>query len=173
MKVTADGFTFNFTDALDAFVFDEMDKQKPTYHGLPMKAVDVVAEFADSYVYVEVKDFSNPKKFGQWDSGLMVSEAKQERFNNLRESLMYKYRDSYLFRHAEGKVEKPVHYICLMGLDDAQSAFMQDELSRHLPVGQASPRWKQAIVESCHVVNMAKWNKDFPKWPVSRVPEST
>lgn len=34
-----DGFSFDFTDALDAFVFDEKDKTRMTYHGQPMKAV--------------------------------------------------------------------------------------------------------------------------------------
>lgn len=35
--VAADGFEFQFTDALDAFVFDETDSTKPTFHGAPMK----------------------------------------------------------------------------------------------------------------------------------------
>ena len=41
MKIDADGFSFDFTDAINAFVFDEKDKSKPTYHGLPMKAVEL------------------------------------------------------------------------------------------------------------------------------------
>ena len=44
--VEADGFEFRFEDALDAFVFDETDSTKPTFHGAPMKGVDIVAEFA-------------------------------------------------------------------------------------------------------------------------------
>lgn len=63
MRVYADGFSFDFTDALDAFVFDEKDKTKPTYHGQPMKAVDIVAEFEDAYVFVEMKDFDNPAAY--------------------------------------------------------------------------------------------------------------
>ena len=45
MRIIADGFAFDFTDALDVFIFDEKDKTRPTYHGLPMKAVDLIAEF--------------------------------------------------------------------------------------------------------------------------------
>ena len=30
--VEADGFEFRFEDALDAFVFDETDSTKPTFH---------------------------------------------------------------------------------------------------------------------------------------------
>ena len=52
--VEADGFEFRFEDALDAFVFDETDSTKPTFHGAPMKGVDIVAEFAEAYVYVEL-----------------------------------------------------------------------------------------------------------------------
>ena len=48
MKVVqTDGFEFRFENALDAFVFDETDPEKPTFHGAPMKGVDIVAEFAD------------------------------------------------------------------------------------------------------------------------------
>ena len=58
--VAADGFEFQFTDALDAFVFDEKDRSKPTFHGAPMKGVDIVAEFEEAYVYVELKDYDDP-----------------------------------------------------------------------------------------------------------------
>jgi hypothetical protein len=46
MKVQSDGFEFDFTDAVDAFVFDQKDKTHPHYHGLShaMKAVDLVVE---------------------------------------------------------------------------------------------------------------------------------
>ena len=53
--IDADGFSFHFTDAIHAFVFDEKDKTKPTFHGVPMKGVDIVAEFDQAYVYVELK----------------------------------------------------------------------------------------------------------------------
>ena len=46
MKVKADGFEFEFPEALYAYVFDEKDKHAPRYHGLShaMKAVDLVVE---------------------------------------------------------------------------------------------------------------------------------
>ena len=46
MRIEADGFEFDFPDALDAFCFDEKDKTKPHFHGLShaMKAVDLVIE---------------------------------------------------------------------------------------------------------------------------------
>lgn len=52
MKIEADGFCFDFTDAIDAFIFDEKDKQKPHYHGLSqaMKGVDIIVELDNDYL---------------------------------------------------------------------------------------------------------------------------
>lgn len=171
MRVSTDGFSFNFTDALEAFVFDETDKTKPTYHGMPMKAVDIVAEFQDKYVFVEIKDFNNHEMYdGKMASDGEEAAGKQEHFNWLKNYLKYKYRDSYLFRHLEDKVEKPIHYICLLaGFDNAQSLVMQKTLRRELPVGKKSKRWKRSIVKSCQVLNMQKWKDNFHKWQLKPI----
>ena len=65
MIVECDGFEFDFTDALDVFIFDEKDKQKTNYHGLShaMKAVDIVVELQDYYLFIEVKDFYEPESY--------------------------------------------------------------------------------------------------------------
>lgn len=168
MKLEVDGFSFDFTDALDAFVFDETDKTKSTYHGQPMKAVDIIAEFQDFYVFVEMKDFNDPASYDTKDfTTEEESKAKRAGFKWLKNYLKYKYRDSYLFRHAEQKVDKPIYYICLLTFDNALNTAMQKILSKELPVGLKSKRWKQELVKSCQVVNVARWNKNFPKWPVS------
>jgi hypothetical protein len=84
--------------------------------------------------------------------------------------LKYKYRDTYLYRHAEEKVDKPIHYICLINLDNAQNSIMQKNLRRELPVGIASIRWKHGIVSSCQVLDAKKWNAVFPNWPLVQSP---
>ncbi|MBW1967270.1 MAG: hypothetical protein JRI48_07770 [Deltaproteobacteria bacterium] len=169
MKIVSDGFHFDFTDALNVFIFDEKDKSKPTYHGLPMKAVDLIAEFPDAYVFVEMKDFDDPDFYNQKLAENDEEEKeKRDHFRWLKNYLKYKYRDTYLFRHAENKVDKPIHYICLLTFDNALNTTMQKALWRELPVGLASRRWKWEIVKSCHVVNLARWNENFPKWPMSR-----
>lgn len=171
MKIDTDGFYFDFTDALDVFVFDETDKAKSTYHGQPMKAVDIVAEFDDVYIYVEMKDLDDPDLYNPaFAANEDEIKDKRAHFKWLKNYLKYKYRDSYLFRHAEHKVDKPIHYICLLTFESALNVAMQKALKRELPVGKTSPRWKQAIVESCQVVDVAKWNDNFPKWPVSHIP---
>ncbi|MGE5659569.1 MAG: hypothetical protein ACM37W_23485 [Actinomycetota bacterium] len=168
--IEADGFQFVFEDALDAFIFDEKDKTKSTYHGLPMKAVDIVAEFESAYIYIEIKDFHEPSLYHEASGS--SDEEKKERKDNfkwLKNYLKYKYRDSYLCRHAEQKVDKPIHYICLLTFDNALNSRMKKSLEQELPIGIASRRWVQPIVASCQVVNIERWNKNFPKWLVKRL----
>ena len=170
MKVDADGFSFDFTDAVNAFIFDEKDPTKSTYHGQPMKAVNIVAELKEAYIFVEIKDLHDPDMY---DEALAEDDddrkEKRDHFKWLKNFLKYKYRDSYLYRHAEDKVEKPIHYICLLTFENGINVAMQKALSRELPVGMTSPRWKRELVKSCQVVNLARWNYNFPNWPVRRV----
>jgi hypothetical protein len=168
--VEADGFRFEFDEAIEAFVFDETDISKPTYHGAPMKGVDIVAEFEEAYIYVEIKDYDEQ---GQYDVMVFESDEekseKQKAFRWLKNYLKYKFRDSYLYRHAENKVDKPIHYVCLLTFDNALNSRMKRSLTLELPVGKKSSRWNKALVQSCQVVNMDKWNENFPKWPVARI----
>ena len=170
MKIDADGFSFDFTDAINAFIFDEKDRSKPTFHGQPMKAVDIVAEFSEAYVFVEMKDFHDPESYNQ---SLAIdgedAEKRNANFKWLKNYLKYKYRDSYLFRHAEGKADKPIHYICLLTFDNSLNSRLQKSLKQELPVGKASRRWLQGIAESCQVLNVNAWNRNFPKWPVTHL----
>lgn len=168
--VEADGFEFRFTNALEVFVFDETDKSKATFHGAPMKGVDIIAELEDAYIYVEMKDYDDQSIYDVLVA--MTEEEKrlrQDSFKWLKNYLKYKYRDSYLYRHAEHKVEKPIHYICLITFDNALNSRMQKALKAELPVGKPSIRWVQSIATSCQVVNLVKWNENFPKWPVTRI----
>jgi len=164
-----DGFSFDFTDALDAFVFDEKDRSKPTYHGQPMKAVDIVVELVSAYLYVEIKDLHDPTAYDPKtfeDDGEL--RKKRDGFKWLKNYLKYKYRDSYLFRHAEKKVDKPIHFICLLTFDNALNGTLQKALKRELPIGKASTRWKEELVASCQVLNLELWNRCFTRWPASR-----
>lgn len=171
MKVVdADGFRFKFDDAIEAFVFDEKDKSKSKYHGAPMKGVDVVAEFEEAYVFIEIKDYDDQEAY---DTLVYSSDEekkdKQKSFKWLKNYLKYKLRDSYLYRHAEDKVDKPIHYVCLLTFDNALNSRMKKSLVQELPVGKKTRRWNKELVQSCQVVNVDKWNENFPKWPVTRI----
>lgn len=170
MIVESGGFRFNFTDAIDAFVFDETDKTKATYHGVHMKAVDIVAEFKNNYLFVEIKDFDDPEKYNA--GGAIDDDEISERrhhFRWLKRYLKYKYRDTYIYRYAEDKVDKPIHYVCLLTFDNALNTLMRKFLSKELPTGKPSPRWTKEIAASCQVVNIAKWNANFKRWPMQRI----
>ncbi len=160
MKIEVDGFEFDFTDAREVSIFDEKDKTKTTYHGLShaMKAVDLIVELKNEYLFVEVKDFHSPDDYG---------EANQ--FNHLRETLKYKYRDSFLYRWAEGKTDKAIRYLCLLTLENALISRMNQELRKQLPPGKPIPRWQNEIAKACVVLNEERWNRNFPKWPVRRI----
>ena len=159
MKMTVDGFDFEFEDAIDVFVFDEKDKNLPNYHGLShaMKAVDLVVELENDYLFIEVKDFNEPDNYFDGNN-----------FNHLREVLKQKYRDTFLYRWAENKINKPIRYLCLLTLDNALTSRMNKEIKKQLPAGRPISRWEQAIAQSSVVVNIDRWNHNFPKWPVNR-----
>ena len=90
MKISADGFEFDFTDALDAFIFDEADKTKSNFHGLShaMLAVDIIVELDDAYLFIEIKSFYNPK----------TNEQIEPNFKEKKNDLKYKYRDTWIYR---------------------------------------------------------------------------
>lgn len=171
MNIETDGFSFDFSDALDVFCFDEKNQEKPHFHGLShaMKAVDLVVELPTDYLFIEIKDFYAPDDY---DFKQAIDAAqRQDRqtcFNHLREVLKHKFRDTWLYRWAEGKTDKPIHYLCLLTLDNALLSLMHQELQRQLPVGAAGPRWSGALLQSCAVLNLERWNRNFPKWPVTR-----
>ena len=166
MTVDSDGYRFDFTDALDAFKFDEKEKANPNFHGAPMKAVDVIAEFADSYLFVEIKEYNSQDDF---DPGSENDKDKRDNFSRLKGYLKYKYRDTYLYRYAEEKTDKQVHYVCLLNFDDALNTVMRKNLVKELPVGFASRRWVRSLAQSCQVLNLAAWNRNFPKWPAHKL----
>jgi len=170
MRVEADGYQIDFTDALDAFKFDETDKAKSTYHGATaLKAVDIIAEFDTAYVFVEIKEYDTPEDLDEM-KGIDEKECKSrhDHFKWLKNYLKYKFRDSLLYRHAEHKVDKPVHYLCLLNFDNALNTRMAKSLNDELPVGKKSPRWAQEISKSCTALNVKKWNELFPRWPVQK-----
>jgi hypothetical protein len=173
MTLTVEGYKFNFTDAINAFKFDETDPSVQTFHGVPMKAVDLIAEFADAYLFVEVKDYPgsyDPQEIrGDKECDEIDCPKRKKHYEWLKNNLKYKFRDSYLYRYAEGKADKPIHYICLLNLENAQKIKMQSDLRRELPVGKASKRWVKEFAHHCEVVDIDAWNRNFPKWPAKKV----
>ncbi len=158
-----DGYRFVFDGAIRAFAFD-------TYHDEPMKSVDLIVEFEDAYVFVEIKHYDDRDEF---NIRLVGSEDEQKKrrdgFRWLKGYLKYKYRDTYLYRSAEGKVDKPIHYVCLINFDTPLNQQLRKQLFPDLPSGNAKGKWNSSIVKSCQVVNEEKWKANFPKWSLERI----
>lgn len=159
MKIDCDGFAFEFPDAVDGFVFDQQDAAHPAFHGLShaMKAVDLVVELPECHLFIEIKDFRTPDDLAPGDG-----------FNKLKASLKYKFRDSFIYRWAEKAPPKPIHYVCMISLDNALTTRLAKDLNRELPSGRPIARWKRDLAASCVVLNPEAWNRNFPKWPVRR-----
>lgn len=170
--VITDGFEFEFTDAISAFKFDETDKTSPHYHGALLKGVDIIAEFSKAYVYVEVKEYDRSRFDSSTAQTPEETVEREDNFNELKSNLKYKFRDTYLYRYAEQKVDKPINYICLVTFDAALNCTIANALRKELPVGIASPRWTISLANTCLVVNLANWNTRFPRWPVKRLPRN-
>ena len=154
---------FNFSDAVGGFKFDEQKKESPHFHGLShcMKAVDFVVELNTQYLFVEVKDILDPSEY-----------ADGAKFNDLVKALVTKFRDSFLYRWAENKTDKPVRYLCLVELENALVSRLMDELKRQLPEKGMDGRWVQPIAAACIVANAARWNASFPEWQIAQIPET-
>lgn len=160
MKIQADGFDFEFPDALDAFIFDETDRGSPNFHGLShaMKAVDMIVELENDDLFVEVKDFHRPDDYQEGGH-----------FNHLRNSLKYKYRDTFLYRWAARKIDKPIRFLCLLTLENGLITRMNREMRIQIPWGLPVPRWERLLPTACAVLNEERWNHNFPNWPVRRI----
>lgn len=151
---------FDFYGAINAFKFDEQDKTSPTYHGLShcMKAVDFVVEYEDHYLFVEIKDPRNPNRY-----------ATPQDKTALLKNLTTKFRDTFLYRWAENKLDKPVRYQCLVEVDNAQTLYLMSQLKKQLPTAKQPERWGQPLAELCAVANRATWNNNFPHIQVRRI----
>jgi hypothetical protein len=159
---------FNFSNAIDTIVFDEMkNKTVDNYHGVAeMHRVDFVVELEEHIVFVEVKDPGNPKARHE---GL---KKFYDRLNDgtLAATFVSKYVESFIYRWAEGRLDKPVHYLSLVTMDEELLCNLTDGIvARMPPMNKTVPRWKKKFVHNCQVFNIDSWNENFPKWHVKRV----
>lgn len=140
-------------------------------HGLShcMKAVDFIVELADRTFFVEFKDPENPNAKPK-DSAAFLAKFLGGAIDS---DLKTKYRDSWLYEYADGRANKPIYYLVLIGastLSDAELLNRTDALKRQVPMsGPASRAWSKPFVAGCAVMNLAAWNKALPHMPAGRV----
>lgn len=168
MKLSERDLEIDFTDAIDAIVFDQMKADKPGYHGVgQMHRVDFVVELEKAILFVEVKDPGNPKAQAE---GLAKFHGELQD-GTLSDTFAAKFIDTFLYRWAEDCLNKPVHYVSLVTLGDSSLLpNFSDEIAKKLPpMGKSVPRWQRQLAENCQVFNIDLWNQSFPKWPATRV----
>lgn len=167
MKLSERDLEFDFTDAIDGLIFDQMDKTLPNYHGIgEFHRVDFIVELEKVFLFVEVKDPGNPRA----EAKGIAKFSGELNDGTLSKTFAAKFMDSFIYRWAENKVDKPIHYISLVTLEAALLLNLSDEIERRLPpMGKQIPRWKRKPAEHCQVFNIETWNESFPKWPVVRV----
>ena len=117
MKLRERDLEIDFTDAIDAIVFDQMKANKPNYHGIAeMHRVDFVVELEKAILFVEVKDPGNPKAQAE---GLAKFHGELQD-GTLSDTFAAKFIDTFLYRWAEDCLNKPVHYVSLVTLGSSQ-----------------------------------------------------
>ena len=123
----------DFPNALALYKFDERERLSPTFHGAPMKAVDVLAEFPTFQLWIEIKEYT-PEE---------IQEMKDERDKGkpgelhhktwLVNNFKYKFRDTFLYRFCEEKIDLPVVYVCLTNFDHALNIFFSQATDKPAP----------------------------------------
>ena len=97
MKLRERDLEIDFTDAIDAIVFDQMKADKPGYHGVgQMHRVDFVVELEKAILFVEVKDPGNPKAQAE---GLAKFHGELQD-GTLSDTFAAKFIDTFLYRWA-------------------------------------------------------------------------
>ena len=162
--LTEEKFEFDFPDAIALYKFDERDSLSPTFHGAPMQAVDVMAEFSTFQLWIEIKEFQPSEIEAMKKEG--DQQKKGDNVHNkahLTKNLKHKFRDTFLFRFCENKVNKKIVYVCLTNFDAALNSFYRKELQKQLPAGKASARWSKLLLEKdmIFVVDESAWCRNL------------
>ena len=159
---------FEFPDEVE---WDELDKQGVK---LPvrMKFVDLVIERDADVLLVEIKDPSHSKSPDKEQNSYLKRLSDN---SVLTQELTPKARDSYSFLHLMERDGKPFKYIVLIGLDafdpsqqKAVLAGFKDRLMADIRC-EAYEAWKRKHIADCAVLSVETWNKNFPKWSVTRL----
>lgn len=154
-----EGYRFDIPQALQMYKFDETNNNSPFFHGVSvLKAVDVMIEMPKCYVWVEIKCYDDEKiaKFKE-ERNLPRRDEDYHPKTWLRNNLLHKYRDTFLYRYAENKLDKPIVYVCLLNFDKALKSYFRGELQHYIPCNKPSARWKKSIIDALIVVDENDW----------------
>ncbi len=142
-------------------------------HGLShcMKAVDVLIEEPNRLIFVEIKDPEQAQSQQRLDEFVERVENR-----SLIPALYRKYRDSFLYRWAEGawnSNSERWYVVVVTGLDDALLLSLFEDLKRQLPFEGLPNSWQRGLADKCLVLSLDKWNQEFPTYPLQRDNQNT
>ena len=164
MKIEVDNYRFDFPNAIDVYKFDEQASASPHYHGVTaLKAVDVMVEMPGEYLFIEIKTFDDLTDFYKQNKNYNADDAKKWLIRNLSR----KYRETFLYRYCERKLNKSISYICLLSFDKNLISHCRKALGRAIPVGKGNRlRWHRVLLETdrLFVVDQAAWNRNLTHW---------
>lgn len=166
-KLEEDGIQIDFVDAINALKFDQNDPALANFHDIGiMPRVDFVVEMEHEIFFIELKDPGRPNAVDVGSTKLL----KKIQDGTLESSLIEKYLFTFFFRWAENKLNKSVHYICLITLESPQLLPLTERLEKQLDhFFSKSVRWVRKPLASCQVHNIETWTGVFPNWPVKRL----
>jgi hypothetical protein len=144
--------------AVDGEVFDRDEIKQ----GTSLQPVDLIFEFKDYYLFVEVKDpdvpeASNFEKFRMdLQSGKVIRKVSG------------KCRDSTYFRMNQGKNNKPIKYVFLLSMASLDHGLLlnkQDQLRKSLPSSHCF--WGEEL--TCVIMNVEQWKRKFGENSIKRI----
>lgn len=164
LTLTEEKYEFDFPNAKSLYKFDEKDPLSPTFHGAPMQAVDVMAEFSNFQLWIEIKEFQSIEIEAMKKEG--DQQKKGDNVHNkahLTKNLKHKFRDTFLYRFCENKLDTQIVYVCLTNFDDALNGYYKKELLKQLPTGSTPKRWKKQLLDKLNlmVVNKEAWHRNL------------
>lgn len=125
-----------------------------------MKAVDWLIEEEDRLIFVEIKD---PEQAVSEHAQELEAFRTRVQEGQIDMQLVQKYRDSFLYRWAEGDLKDEKWYVVLMtGIEDALLLPLLERLKQKLPSrARTVPSWERTIADKCLVLSLEKWNVLF------------
>ena len=185
-----DRYKFQFIDRVRVFVLDDNFDEKYRYgHGATMlKKVDILVEDdSKNYdIFVELKGFSDISidqkiklgcdtrgcTFKGIGCGWPKCKLKFDRDSELKNDLISKFRDTYIYRKAEGTGSKPILYVALVNLESPSLSNLDDiryELPVGTPNGYPNEKWNQSLAEELLILDVNLWNENSILSLISKV----
>ncbi|GEM49172.1 hypothetical protein [Deinococcus cellulosilyticus] len=173
MTVIREGdLVFDF-GSITAHLFDDSKEEVKTHGVSEMCKVDIIAEFPDYLLFIEVKDLDDRA----------ILEAKREEIERSRlakyiegNDLANKYKESYLYLHLMDQYTTlKKRYVVLIAKEEIADAQLAQARKRVInqtfmpgPFGRG---WAvSTYLENAAVFDLKTWREFYPEITITRVP---